>query len=118
MTTGNITFNNDGIHESVNTLILDDPRVEIGDLIHALKEIAPLTAKIQLMGDTRFQLLRVSNDLIVLAPLDWEGCDSNEADINAGTNGAARDGNDCTKQEQQGCPRARNFCPRCCATHN
>lgn len=118
MITGNITFNNDGVRESVDTFILDDPRVEIGDLIHTLKEVAPLAAKIQLMGNTRFQILRVSNDLVVLAPLNWEGCDDNETDIDTGADRTARDGNDRAEQKQQGCPRARSFCPRCCAAHN
>lgn len=88
---GSTTINNDGIHESCPTVVLDDVEVTVGELAYVLEMAKNRDARIQLMEHQKFQLIGVSKDLYVLAPLDWKGWDSDEADINGvpgGTTGS------------------------------
>lgn len=91
MRTDSITINNDGIFESCETMVFDDPKVEVADLLYVLQQIDQQDARIQLMEYQKIQLIKMSNGLYVLAPMDWEGWNSdNEADIDVVSGGPDR----------------------------
>ena len=69
------TFNNNGVQESCKTIVFDESHQEICELMFALRSIKNTRAHIQLMGHEKFQLIQVSENQYVLAPVGWELCD-------------------------------------------
>lgn len=90
MQSSEVTFNNNGIVESCETVQFDDRQgITINDLMFTLRNIKNWNARITLMEHKQFQLIRLSSDQFILAPIDWEGWDEHEADHDGVHNGSA-----------------------------